>query len=236
MDIISWIGRESRVTRQLRGLVAWQDVFLTGTTEVGAARWGVRWTSIEERSGNGGRSSSRQRRRTPLEFVEPDVYWSTKWSRRAEDLIVKLGFQQRPFQRIPNDRDFKPSSLLENLYLAVPVSVFSLIHFCGWNLHFPTAAERLLWRVNCVAMAGSLAVYGVSEMMGFQRSGYRLASLDILGSYKKRPPGSLFFHVLSTAYFVSRLCIIVEAVASLRALPNYCYQDLQWTHYLPRFT
>ncbi|KAI0175859.1 hypothetical protein GGR52DRAFT_570839 [Hypoxylon sp. FL1284] len=171
---------------------------------------------------------------TPLDFIERDVYWSSKWSRRVEKYILKWKFQTRPLARMPNDRDFKPANFFENISLAAPVSIFASLHFCGWNLEFSTWAEGLLWRINCCVTWASLAIYGVSEMIGFWRSDYKLASLELFGSYKKRIPLSLIFHVLATLYFMSRLCLIVEAVISLRDLPDEAFMQVSWTQWIPR--
>ncbi|KAF2091254.1 hypothetical protein K490DRAFT_62574 [Saccharata proteae CBS 121410] len=171
---------------------------------------------------------------SPLEFVEPEIYMSGKWSKKTLDWILRLKLQTRPLQRIPNDRDFRPLTLLENISLALPVCVFASIHFIGWPLPFPTRAESILWRTNCLITFCSLAVYGISEMIGFYRSGYSVASLELFGGYKKRWPWAGVFLVLGNLYMLSRLCLLVESVISLRALPGEAYVEVRWTQFLPR--
>lgn len=108
---------------------------------------------------------------TPLDFVEPDIYWSRKWSPMSLNFVLKHGLQTRPLNRIPNDRDFRPRNFEENYYLGCPVCIFSAIHFLGWSIEFPSYAERMLWRINSIAIFSSLAVYGASEMLGFRQAG-----------------------------------------------------------------
>lgn len=49
--------------------------------------------------------SSTELGNTPLDFVEPEVYWSAKWSRRVQQLILRLGYQAQPFKRMsPNSK------------------------------------------------------------------------------------------------------------------------------------
>ncbi|OCK94430.1 uncharacterized protein K441DRAFT_721108 [Cenococcum geophilum 1.58] len=42
---------------------------------------------------------------TPLDFVEPKVYMSSKWSRHALYWICYIGLQTRPLSRIPDNRN-----------------------------------------------------------------------------------------------------------------------------------
>ncbi|KAH9904330.1 hypothetical protein F4778DRAFT_732158 [Xylariomycetidae sp. FL2044] len=135
---------------------------------------------------------------------------------------------------IPNDRDFQPANLMENVYLGIPVCIFSAIHFLGWNLDFPTDTELSLWRINCIIVWVSLGVYGVSEMVGFRRASYRVGSLELFDSYKKRMPGSMVFLALGFLYFASRLCLLVEAIISLRDLPESAFSDVSWTQFVPQ--
>ncbi|KAI8629832.1 hypothetical protein F5Y19DRAFT_464492 [Xylariaceae sp. FL1651] len=162
---------------------------------------------------------------TPLDFIEPDVYWSRKWFPFVLETVLKLGLQAR----IPNDRDFRPRNFEENYYLGCPVCIFSAIHFLGWSIDFPTHAELILWRINSIVIFGSLVVYGVSEMVGFRRAQYNISSMELLGSYKKRLPWCLIFLILGTLYFVSRMVLLVEAVISLRDLPEIAFLDAMET-------
>lgn len=134
---------------------------------------------------------------------------------------------------IPNDRDWKPSNFRQNMTLALPVVVFATIHLLGWNLSFPTRGELILWRANSVFMWVELAIYGTSEVVGFWKAGYGKTSLELLDGYKQKWPLSLLFHVPATLYFSTRICLLMEALFSLRSLPAGAFVTVQWSEMLP---
>ena len=47
-------------------------------------------------------------------------------------------------------------NLYQRAYLGLNVICFSTISFIEWNLHFPSAAEKLLWRCACLTAESSL--------------------------------------------------------------------------------
>jgi hypothetical protein len=44
-------------------------------------------------------SAGRESDLTPLDWVEPRIYWSTNWGRTVETFLLKLGLQKRPLTR-----------------------------------------------------------------------------------------------------------------------------------------
>ncbi|KAI1738167.1 hypothetical protein F4680DRAFT_426308 [Xylaria scruposa] len=172
---------------------------------------------------------------SPLDFVESNIYWSRKWCPAVLNFVLKHELQTRPLNRIPNDRDFRPRNFEENYYLGCPVCIFAAIHFLGWSIEFPSYVELMLWRANSIAVFGSLSLYGASEMVGFWQAGYNVSSMELFGSYKKRMPWCLFFLVLGTLYFLSRLILLVEAVICLRDLPEIAFLDVSWLQFVPQF-
>ncbi|KAK3318090.1 hypothetical protein B0H66DRAFT_582013 [Apodospora peruviana] len=173
-------------------------------------------------------------RDTPLDFVEPIVYWSSKFNPALLRFILRWGLQERPLERIPNDRDYHPRNFKQNLYLAFPVACFSSIHLLGWNLALPTSTECTLWRVSVLIMEVSLSIHGVSEVVGFWRSGYKVGSMELWGEYKKRRSWSWIFIGLGLVNFLSRIFLLTEAVISLRALPEAAFLEVSWCQFLPR--
>jgi len=133
----------------------------------------------------------------------------------------------------PNDRDWQPSNLTQNLSLAFPVVVFATIHLSGWNFSFSTRAELLLWRINVLLIWLELALYGTSEVVLFWKAGYTKTSLEVASGYKRTWPRSLFFHIPAAIYFCGRLLLIVEVIISLRSLPEGAFVRIQWTGFLP---
>jgi len=83
-------------------------------------------------------------------------------------------------------------------------------------------------------MGASLAIYGLAEMVGFRRSHYGKASMEILGGYKKRAPWCYLFLILGTLYFLSRACLIVGALVSLRDMPTSAFEGVPWLQFLPK--
>ncbi|KAI8630332.1 hypothetical protein F5Y19DRAFT_464163 [Xylariaceae sp. FL1651] len=171
---------------------------------------------------------------TPLDFIESNIYWSRKAHEPLLQLVLKWGLQSFPIDRIPNDRDYHPRNFKQNMYLVLPVSAFGAIHLAGYNLTLPTAAEQIIWRVNSIIMIVSLFLHCVSEAVGFWWTDYKVESLELWGHYKKQMPGCIIFVGMSMIYFTSRLLLLIEAIISLRDLPEAAYIEVSWTQYLPR--
>ncbi|KAI0444896.1 hypothetical protein F4803DRAFT_510220 [Xylaria telfairii] len=171
---------------------------------------------------------------TPLDFIEGNIYWSRKAHESYLQFVLKWGFQTFPIERIPNDRDYQPRNVKQNLYLVLPVSAFGAIHLSGYNLSLPTETEQLLWRVNSIVMVLTLFVHCQSELIGSWYARFQLQSLELWGGYKKKMPTCFIFLGLGTIYFISRIIILVESIISLRDLPEAAYQEVSWIQYLPR--
>ena len=105
--------------------------------------------------------------------------------------------------------------------------MFGAIHCLAWNAHFPTHIESKLWRVSAVIVTAapsgtfilSVAMKEATEKWGSNDSGDVLAGLQIL--------------VMILAYALARICLLVLALLSLRALPYDAYVMAPWTVYIP---
>ena len=215
-------------------------------------------TSIAVILAQAGRIVKEPCRDTPLDFIESEIYQSRSWNERVLHWILHQGIQSRPMLRtdpcfplwlchgpgisiltcclgIPNDRDWQPLNLSQNLALALPVSIFASIHFCGWNFSFPTYTELILWRVAVSLIWSLLLVYGISEVVLFWKSKYTKTSLEIGRAYKRTWPWALFFHIPAGIYFCMRLLLVVEVVVSLRSLPEDAFVNIQWSGFIPHF-
>ncbi|KAK7022782.1 hypothetical protein VNI00_016953 [Paramarasmius palmivorus] len=101
-------------------------------------------------------------------------------------------------------------------------ALFGAVHCIPWLFYFPTHTEQLLWRISAVAIACSPITMGVLH-------GY-------LSSDMPSVPYWIFVTVpvlLSLAYVVFRVILIVIALMALRDLPSSAYQDVQWTMFIP---
>lgn len=180
-----------------------------------------------------GEAAKEPYRDSPLDFVEPRVYMSGKWSNMVCRWILRRGLQTRPIERIPNDRDPQLSSFRQHLALGVATASFASIHLAGWNFSFPTSWEAIFWRSNCLIMWGLLAIYGTTEVAICWWENYENLGLDTLGGYKLKWPACLCFFVPAGLYMGTRLCLIAEAVMSLRSLPEGAFAAVDWSAVLP---
>lgn len=70
-----------------------------------------------------------------------------------------------PIQRILNDRfPMDPYGTQEYL-LCFATLLFTAIYVAGWNFDFPTAVERLLWRISSLLLFGISVAFWVFETM-----------------------------------------------------------------------
>jgi len=165
---------------------------------------------------------------TPLDFCDPIEYSSPQfpfkhlWSE-----------PERPLPRIPNDRD----SLLHDwkviLTLTVPTLAFGTVQLVAWNFPFPSMAEKLIWRWTCVGGCLVLGTYCCSEVAAIVASGYKVSGMQTFNGYKVRWPWCLIFHGAASLYVLGRLIVITETIISLRALPQGCFQTVNWTDLFP---
>lgn len=93
-------------------------------------------------------------RRTPLDFVSREEWCiSILWAYYVQILrSMHLGFcsrkiKGRPVNRMPSV-NWPPLSLSGTLLYGLVTGVYSAVFLAGWNLSFPTALERLLWRIS----------------------------------------------------------------------------------------
>jgi hypothetical protein len=95
---------------------------------------------------------------------------------------------------------------------------FGAIHIGGWNFHFPSVTEQLLWRISSVACA----VLPFMILLALYTEKYLSETIY-----------ELLFGVLMVLYFLSRIYMFAEMFISLRAAPASVYQTPQWSQYFP---
>jgi hypothetical protein len=103
------------------------------------------------------------------------------------------------------------------------ILIFGAIHIGGWNFHFASFAEQLIWRVasvSCTAIP-PLVFLAVFYMGQLKRKRLLVVALVVGGG--------------TVSYIVCRLCMFVEMFTSLRAVPASVYQTPQWSQYFPAF-
>ncbi|KFY38368.1 hypothetical protein V495_06612 [Pseudogymnoascus sp. VKM F-4514 (FW-929)] len=158
-------------------------------------------TSIAQIRIQAGHHDPNAYQRTPLDFVDPSPYVIGLLWRYYVYLLHKLGLplmsrpiRDRPQTRIRGD-NFLRTELDHELFAAVFIAAFSSAFMGAWNFHFPTTAERNLWRCASVytlgfGALGSIYVWiwhrwlpprqqQVEELEMGQRSGVRNAKLTL---------------------------------------------------------
>ncbi|KAI9725361.1 MAG: hypothetical protein M1828_003211 [Chrysothrix sp. TS-e1954] len=165
---------------------------------------------------------------TPLDFIEPLAYTSTKMP-----FSTWWSVQERPLPRLPNDRDSQLHNWQVVAIISVPTAAFGTLQLIAWNFVFPTQAEQMLWRYTCLGNGIVLGVGCALEAGAIIFSKFTVAGLDTFNQYKLRWPWSLLFFIPGAMYFVARTIVIVEVLISLRALPVGCFSNVNWTGFLP---
>ena len=98
---------------------------------------------------------------------------------------------------------------------------FGALHCLAWNSPFPTAQERLAWRIcsaTTTALPALVALFVVILIPLDQES---LLSITLWS--------------ICVVYIIGRAALIVLAFMSLRALPADTFQTVDWNNYFPHF-
>lgn len=165
---------------------------------------------------------------------------------------------ERPIQRIPNDRfPTNPYGTQEYL-LCFATLLFTAIHVAGWNFDFPTALERILWRISSLLLFGITVAFWVFETIAswtrlgrwraiwlhiFNKAGLekhrhqmeRKATLIVKRKNTELPLPWEFAVItpLAIVYGIARVYLIGEAFAELRNISASAYVNVEWTEFIP---
>jgi hypothetical protein len=121
-----------------------------------------------------------------------------------------------------SSEDWAEAGLLRAPIMFLTFLVYGAIHSLAWAYHFPSHAERILWRCASVATASSGLI----------------VLLTIVRRWTKWQ-GAAYTLLHYTTYFLGFVAIVARAflvVESFRALPNSpasIYQVPKWTAYIP---
>lgn len=106
-------------------------------------------------------------------------------------------------------------------------------HLAAWNSTvFPTNTERWIWRASAIHVAG-LFIYGSIWILYWTAVRSRSRLLLPFRSGDANIVMGPFFCLMVLAYLFARCYFFVEALASLRSLPESAYEVVRWTNYLP---
>lgn len=167
-------------------------------------------------------------RRTPAVNVEPGADGSVDRERTGCDILL---FQLEKHRRKCNCRrrssvpffDYGVHNEMSSytIYILAAVGVvFGGTHCIAWASSFPTASERLLWRVASVLTT-------VQPIM--------VMAYCVMDDHVRFPRiiRSVFVTSAFVLYTAARLVLLVLAFKTLRALPPGAYTTVQWTTFVP---
>jgi hypothetical protein len=123
------------------------------------------------------------------------------------------------------------------------------INAASWNEHFPTPAERLLWRISsllvmCAAIVLVLIFFvvglmsvGIDEISGKCRESRKTLTRQICRIWEEFYPLIIGILVIAICifYLAARFYLVVEAFIGLRELPVEVYRTSNWIEYLLHF-
>jgi hypothetical protein len=208
---------------------------------------------------------------TPLDFAgREECQLSKLWAYYTHILrILYLPVYSRPITVKPRDRIPSDTWLQTDLpreFLSAPFILgFCITLIIAWNFYFPTAIERLLWRIATgFFMAGGVISGGwlmlTEHLVGKLRMKKKTSSSDTVlpsveqdkrsRSVVEKPrnistpldselKGHLSILIPMTIgcaiYCILRLYILVEDIIGLRDLPPSAFKTVEWTKYIPHF-
>ena len=120
-----------------------------------------------------GPEAAKPYRQTPLDFV-----WDGKnsWTLDVQPFLhFRTDPKERPMPRILNDSFPWFDRATDAIIVMFVVFFYGAIHMFGWDLTFPTAMEKLLWRISALVVLGTAAAFCLWELIwGIIRAAYLL--------------------------------------------------------------
>lgn len=110
-----------------------------------------------------GNASAAPYHRTPLDFISREewhwsLYW-THWINILRRLHIVFAPKALPHDRIENTLWLDLSARGSMAAFMTMCLAYSAIFVAGWNDHFPTTIERMLWRVSSLSMMVTVILY-----------------------------------------------------------------------------
>lgn len=127
----------------------------------------------------------------------------------------------------------EPPSYGKPSYPFIIVAItFGAIHCIAWSFPFPTATERMLWRIaSIITITSPVVVAGWGTIM--EAAGFALSKAFRLRRGDNGEPSGAPTLGLSMVYIFARLALLVLAFTSLRCLPPGVYTTVNWTTFIP---
>jgi hypothetical protein len=226
-----------------------------------------------------GKPDDQKWQRTPLDFVQgrSEFSWNKFWAYGQETMNkcrLDFGPKHRPIDMIPNDYIPEPPFRSFPIVFLMHL-VYAAIHFTGWNFHFPSRTELILWRfavsgtAAVIVLIWSVEIYvfrGVPYISRFRnclrkhtplREGLRkrlsratelpvwsktnsmadrLRNIGNRDEMWKVPLRALVPYAVGGLFYgLARAYILLEAIVTLRALPESAFKSVDWSSVFPHF-
>jgi len=142
--------------------------------------------------------------------------------------VDQAGITHLPTFYSPSDNDVveeEDASGISAIIIFFVASVFGGLHCVGWNFHFPSHSELIIWRVSSLfitLMPTASVITIIFATLVEQHENYR----DIL---------ILCFFSLVILYIPARSILLIESFTTLRNLPQKAILDLDWSSFIPHF-
>lgn len=191
---------------------------------------------------------------TPLDFVDEN---GPGWAMNVQPFMGMPSIPpERPIKRIPNDRFPMDAYGKQEYLLCIATIIFAAVHVAGWNYSFPSATERILWRVSSMLLFSVTVAFWILETMAsWKRLGrWKLLYLSVfhrdrieefklkraMAEPEVKGPSQLplpweFWSILPLAlvYGMARCYLILEGALELRSAPADVFLTVEWTQFWP---
>lgn len=152
---------------------------------------------------------------------------------RSEELLVPR-VQNWPWDDLLRN----VGGLVVGMVLWLACFVYGAVHMAAWNDHFPSTAEKWLWRSSSayIGFCGGLWVilnYGAQAYKPF--NAFWEKWMDGGGRLWQNVLISVPVVVCGSSLILARAFIVVEAFISIRELPAGAYDTPSWTQVFPHF-
>ncbi|KAL2841357.1 hypothetical protein BJX68DRAFT_271231 [Aspergillus pseudodeflectus] len=176
----------------------------------------------------------------PLDFLQPKFYMLQMFWIYYNQLLARLHcpifsgrVTTRPYNRIPSD-EFRQADLLGEAI------AFPFIVAFGWRFHFPSEAERILWRIAASYTLGYSILgcfYAEAQETSFSRLVWRVRNIHPSKDPRLEIPleALLLISSLGIVYCVCRAYILAEDFVGLRELPASAFRTVAWSVYVPHW-
>jgi hypothetical protein len=116
--------------------------------------------------------------------------------------------------------------------------VFGGIHCLGWNLVYPSQAEKTIWHVASLTVTLTPPISTLFGILGFlmgdiQRREGNLGNVKYIIESATKVTLFVLAVFPASIYVLARIVLLMEALALLRHQPTAAFQAVSWTEYLP---